>query len=105
MNSCSVITKDENKLKTAAYSPHLYPKISILDPTSTFSLPISYTSWGAVDAISHILEVYFTLSDSWAPIQERFMEGLIKTIMESTERIINNIENNVNDYLSRSTLM
>ncbi len=105
MNSGAVITRDEDNIKTAVFSPLLYPKISILDPTTTYSLPANYTAWGAVDAMSHILEPYFTHKESWAPIQSRFMEGLLKTLIEATERVINGIMDNHDDYEGRAVLM
>jgi alcohol dehydrogenase YqhD (iron-dependent ADH family) len=101
MNLTSVITKEETQQKFNLRSPFIFPKVSILDPTATYSVPKTYTAYGGVDAISHVIEGYFTGEDSWTPIQDRYVEGLIRTIMESTERCLENPE----DYQGRATMM
>jgi alcohol dehydrogenase YqhD (iron-dependent ADH family) len=41
-----------------------------------------------VDAISHLIEGYFTSTDTETPLQDRFVEGTVKVIMGATERIL-----------------
>src|SRR4030042_6955289 len=41
----------------------------------------------AVDVISHMLEGYLNTSDPSTVVQDRLMEGLIKTVIESTDII------------------
>jgi alcohol dehydrogenase YqhD (iron-dependent ADH family) len=82
-------------------SEHTYPKFSILDPTLTYTIPANYAAYSAVDSISHLIEGYFTHKDEWSPIHDRYVEGLVKTIMESTEKILAD----PNDYQGRSTMM
>jgi len=101
MNCGGVITNEELKQKFNVNSPYIFPKTSILDPTTTCTVPADYTAYGAVDAISHIIEGYFTTSDKWLPIQDRYVEGLIHSIMES----MNIIHENPSDYQGRATLM
>lgn len=101
MNPASVITNEETQQKFNLRSPYIFPKVSILDPTATYTVPKTYTAYGGIDAISHVIEGYFTGEDPWTPIQDRYVEGLIKTIMESTERCLENPE----DYQGRATLM
>lgn len=88
MNSGGVITNEETQQKFNLSSPHLFPRVSILDPVLTWTVPADYTAYSAVDAISHLLEGYFTSPDPVTPLQDRFVEGLVKTIMESTEQIL-----------------
>lgn len=100
--NCSlVITNEETAEKNIFFSHLLYPKISILDPTVTYTIPQIYSAYSAVGAISHLLEAYFTHEDEWAPIQDGYAENLIKSIMESTDRILENPE----DYQARATMM
>jgi len=101
MNPASVITNAETHQKFNLRSPLLFPKVSILDPTTTYTVSKAYTAYGGVDAISHLIEGYFTHQDPWTPIQDRLVEGLVKTIMESTERILENPQ----DYQGRATMM
>ncbi len=102
MNGGMVLTDDQtlNKLGTCNYAP-LYPKVSILDPTVTYTVPPSYTAFSGADAMSHLLEGYFTQTDEWSPIQDRYVEGLCKSIMEATEKALAD----PNDYQGRATLM
>lgn len=87
MNEHAVITNEETKEKLSISSEHIYPKVSILNPELTFTVSPQYQAYAAVDAIAHVIEYYF--SGSYCPmIQNRFIEGLIKTIIETTETIL-----------------
>ena len=102
MNSSMVITNEETRQKFGFANKKLYPKTSILDPETTFSVPADYTAYGAVDAIAHILEFYFTTQDPATPVQDRFMEGLIINAMEeSCDRMLADL----NSYQGRVDLM
>lgn len=101
MNSGMVITNEETRQKFGFANKKLYPKTSILDPEATFSVPANYTAYGAVDAIAHVLEYYFTTSDPATPVQDRFMEGLIINAMESCDRVLADLH----DYQGRADLM
>ncbi len=101
MNCGGVITNETTKQKFNIHSPHLYPKVSILDPAVTCSVPMNHTVNGAVDAISHLIEGYFSATDPWIPIQDRYVEGIVISVMESMERLLENPA----DYQGRATLM
>jgi alcohol dehydrogenase YqhD (iron-dependent ADH family) len=101
MNGGTVITNEETKQKYGFIDSHLCPKVSILDPTLTFSVTPEYTAFSAVDAFSHLTEGYFTHKAEWVPLQDRYVEGLVKTIIESIERILKDPE----DYNARATMM
>ena len=88
MNNGGVITNEDTQQKFNIGSPQLFPKVSILDPCLTYSVPADYNAYSGVDAISHLLEGYFTSADQATLLQDRFVEGLIKTIMQSTEQIL-----------------
>jgi alcohol dehydrogenase YqhD (iron-dependent ADH family) len=101
MNSGAVITNEELQQKFNIGSPHLYPRVSILDPTVTFTVPRNYTAYSAVDAIAHVIEGYFTGTDPATPLQDRLVEGLILAIVDATNRLMANLE----DYDARATMM
>ncbi len=101
MNGGMVITNEKTAQKFGVGNKKLNPRVSILDPTATFTVPPDYTVYGAVDAIAHILEFYFTTLDSHTPVQDRFMEGLIINIMKSCERVLDRPD----DYQGRADLM
>ncbi len=101
MNAGLVITNEEKKAKYGFRSPFLFPKASILDPTLTFTVPRDQTAYGAVDAFSHVFEVYMNRDDLDSPIPEGIMETLLKTIVERTPQAQENPEN----YTARADLM
>ena len=101
MNSGMVITNEKTRQKFGFGHRLLYPKTSILDPELTFTVPETYTAYGAVDAIAHVLEFYMTTRDPDTPVQDRLMEGLIKNAMSGCERCLRD----PCDYGGRANLM
>ena len=101
MNSGMVVTNEETDQKFGFANKHLFPKVSILDPTATFTVSLPYTAYGAVDAIAHVLEFYFTNQEPYTPVQDHFMEGLVISCMDSCDRVLKNPE----DYDARADLM
>ncbi len=101
MNSGMVITNEKTREKFGFGNKRLFPKASILDPEITFTVPADYTAYGAVDAISHVLEFYMTTLDPATPVQDRLMEGLIENSMDACNRCLQRPE----DYAARADLM
>ena len=101
MNSGMVITNDATSQKFGFGNKRLFPKTSILDPTVTCTVPEDYTAYGAVDAVAHVLEFYFTTEDPYTPVQDRLMEGLVINAMESCNRVLEKPD----DYQARADLM
>ena len=79
MNSFGVITFNEQKYPFT--SPLVYPKFSVLDPTFTQTLPKEQIANGVADAFVHVIEQYLTQPVD-AKVQDRFSEGLLKTLIE-----------------------
>ncbi|RKO63333.1 iron-containing alcohol dehydrogenase [Caldibacillus debilis] len=100
MNSGSVITNWETKEKYGWGSPLVYPKFSILDPVYTFTVPRDQTVYGIVDMMSHVFEHYFHHAAN-TPLQDRFCESLLTTIMETAPKLVDNLEN----YEYRETIL
>lgn len=101
MNGGMVLTNEETRQKFGIGNKKLCPKVSFLDPTLTFSVPPDYTAYGAVDAIAHTLEFYFTSLAPSTPVQDRFMEGLIINLMESCNQALAEPKN----YAARANIM
>lgn len=100
MNGFAVITNEDTREKLSIFSEHIFPKVSILNPELTFTVSAQYQAYAAVDAIAHVIEHY--LSGIYCPVlQSRFIEGLIKSIMETTEIILKDPEN----YNARAEFM
>lgn len=98
-NGGAVITNPETKEKIFFRSYHLFPKISIIDPSLTITVPPDKTGEGGIDIICHVLDPYLTNTDSNTSLQERFQESLILTVMENLPLAVEdgrNIEARIN---------
>ncbi len=58
-----VLTLRSNGRKTVIFSPHLMPKVAILDPALTRSMPPKTTAATGFDALTHCLEAYVSKGD------------------------------------------
>lgn len=81
MNMGAVISNEETKEKSFAQAECLYPKVALVDPELTVSVPKDQTAYGVCDIITHVTEGYFNGVDG-TPVQDRFAEGVILTAME-----------------------
>jgi alcohol dehydrogenase YqhD (iron-dependent ADH family) len=84
-NGGAVITNWETRQKTGLIHRLMYPRFSVVDPELTVSVPSDYTGDGGIDIMSHVMESYFS-SSVHTPIQDRFSEGVIRTVMDSLGR-------------------
>ncbi|WP_085994562.1 iron-containing alcohol dehydrogenase [Oceanobacillus senegalensis] len=101
MNGGSVITNWETNEKHGwGAAPYTFPKFSILDPEHTMTVPRNQTVYGIVDSMSHVLEHYFHQTSN-TPIQDRFCEGILTTVMETAPKLLEN----PNNYEYRETVM
>ncbi|BBO69924.1 NADH-dependent alcohol dehydrogenase [Desulfosarcina alkanivorans] len=76
MNCGAVISNHETKVKSFVQTEALFPKIALVDPELTLSVPKDQTAYGVCDIITHVTEGYFNGADG-TPIQDRFAEGTI----------------------------
>ncbi len=100
MNHTSVISRRATDEKLAWRDEAVYPVFSILDPTTTFSLPKAQVRNGIVDAYVHVMEQYATYPVN-APLQDRQAEAILLTLAEIGEKALETPP----DYDTRATLM
>ncbi len=100
MNGFAVVTNEATKQKFSIRSELIYPRLSILNPKLTQSVPNDYLAYSAVDIIAHVIEGYFTASHQ-PHFQSRMVEGIVKTVMETTEILLKNPK----DYDARAEFM
>jgi len=79
MNSFGVITFNHQKFPFT--TPLAFPQFSFLDPELTLTLPKEQIANGVADAFIHVIEQYLTTPAN-ARIQDRFAEGILKTLIE-----------------------
>lgn len=87
MNCAAVISRAETQEKFALRNPNVYPQFSILDPETTFSLPIQQVRNGIVDTFVHVMELYATY-DVNTPLQDSWALGLIKTLIQEAPKVL-----------------
>ncbi len=97
MNSGGVVTKAATKEKLAFGSPLLFPKFSVLDPEATYSLPKRQIANGVADAFVHVMEQYLTYPVN-SPVQDRFSEGLLVTLIEEGIKAYDSETPNYDEY-------
>jgi NADP-dependent alcohol dehydrogenase len=100
MNTFAVISKLSTKEKLAFGSPHSYPKFSILDPQTTYSLDKKQLRNGIVDTFVHVAEQYATV-DLNTPLQDRYAEAIFKTLVDIAPVVMSRKK----DYDTRATFM
>ena len=83
-NRGGVVTDDATHQKAPFFAPNAQPKISVIDPSLTLTLPLELTMDGVMDILSHVLETYFTGVED-TPLQDRLTEGLVVATMEAGE--------------------
>ncbi len=96
MNGNSVITHDETKEKFSIGSVLVNPVLSVINPELMASVSKDYLAYSAVDAIAHVIEVYFTATYH-SDFNSRLVESIIKSMMRTTEILLKN----PNDYNAR----
>lgn len=77
----AVITDTERHDKYAVSDPKLIPKIAVLDPVLTVSLPVSTTASTGMDALTHAVEAY--IGGCATPYTDEKAETAVKLIFEN----------------------
>ena len=97
-NPAAVVSRGEAKL--SFYNPLVLPRFAVLDPTTTYSLPVRQVGNGVVDAFVHILEQYLTFPVG-GEVQDRLAEGLLQVLVDNGPRALAEPTN----YQVRANLM
>jgi alcohol dehydrogenase YqhD (iron-dependent ADH family) len=90
LNGTSVMNNETLRRKDGFVSVHMRPKVSILDPELTYTIPVKQTAYSAADIVSHLLEHYLGHQLEFAPYQDYFCQGGIKSIMDCMDRLLKN---------------
>lgn len=100
MNINAVISRESTRQKVPFKSEHLFPQFSILDPATSFSLPMRQLANGVVDTFVHVCEQYLTYEVD-APLQNRQAEAILSTLIEEAPKL----QSAPNSYEVRANLM
>ena len=94
-----VISRTETNDKIGYMDPHLFPAVSFLDPTYTFTVSQKQTAAGCADAMNHIMEQYFCEDSNM--LNDGFMEAGLKSLMVNARKCLDDPE----DYSARAEMM
>lgn len=100
MNGNSVISKKATKEKLGYGNILNYPKFSVLDPTSTYTLPPRQTANGVVDTFVHVCEQLIT-KDINTKVQDYQAIAILKTLISEGPKVLVSPK----DYDARANLM
>ena len=98
MNRNAVISSIETKEKFGMKV--YYPRFSILDPQTTFTLPVYQRAAGMADTFIHVMEQYMTVAGQ-SPLMDRWSEGILQTLVEIAPKVLES----ENDYDSMANYM
>lgn len=99
-NGAAVISRRAIKQKLAFIHPVAYPRFSILDPETTFTLPERQIANGVADAFTHVIEQYLTYPVN-AAVQDRFAESVMKVLIDEGPKSVRDPR----DYDSRANVV
>jgi alcohol dehydrogenase len=87
----SVITDTKRKIKMGIVDIHIAPKVALLDPELTVSLPAHITASTGMDALTHAIEAYTSRLAS--PVTDALALHAIKLIRENLLEAVENGSN------------
>jgi NADP-dependent alcohol dehydrogenase len=99
-NAASVISRRAIKEKLAFIHPAVFPRFSVLDPETTYSLPPRQVANGIGDAFCHVMEQYLTYPVG-AAVQDRFAESILRILIEEGPKTLAQ----PTDYAARANLV
>ena len=94
-----VISRTETNDKIGYIDPLLYPAVSFLDPTYTFTVNKKHTAAGIADAMNHTMEQYF--AEDTTLLNDGFCESMLRSLMVNGRKCLENPE----DYTARAEMM
>ncbi len=99
-SSSCVISNDAESRKVGTNGDVFRPKLAIMDPEVTFTLPAYQTAAGVTDMIAHICERYFS-GEGPVPVTDNLACAIVRALMEVAPRVMEDPE----DYDARANIM
>jgi alcohol dehydrogenase class IV len=86
VTSSSTVWDDRSKYKYSLAAPSLYPRVSLIDPDLTASLPAAYVAGTGLDTLSHAVESAWSVNST----EESIPHGLraVRLVAANLERLI-----------------
>jgi alcohol dehydrogenase class IV len=86
VSMAAVIKDPERKVKIEIADFPLFPRLAILDPETTRTLPASVAAATGMDAVTHAIEGY--VSTDWSPHQDARSLQALRMIRDNLERAV-----------------
>lgn len=83
---CAVITKTQDKDKSAIWHKNIFPKVAVVDPELTATMPKSVTAQTGFDAFCHNFEAYLSVNTN--PLVEIMALDAIRMVAEYLPRAL-----------------
>ena len=86
-NCGAAITNWETREKIALVTPYMFPKVSIIDPELTLTVPKKQTATGGVDIFCHAVEGYITAEEP-SMVNDGIMEAVMRVVVELLPKVL-----------------
>lgn len=86
-----VISRTETNDKVCYVNPHLFPVVSFIDPSYTFTVSPKQTRAGVADCINHIMESFFVADH--IDMNDGFMAGAVRSLIKNVQIVLRDPEN------------
>jgi alcohol dehydrogenase class IV len=84
VSAVTVISDHQNRMKVGLKSPHLVPRVALLDPLLLASTPYRLAAETGADALTHAIEAYLSINSH--AISDAFALSAIRMITGNLER-------------------
>ena len=98
-NYFASITNWKTREKKACITPYIFPRVSIVDPELTRSVPKQETATGGVDIFCHVVESYITAEEP-----SMVTDGVMETVMRTVVVFLSEALKRLDDIEARTQL-
>lgn len=99
----AVLASPEHKIKVSLRSPHLLPRLAIVDPELTYDLPPALTASTGLDALTQLIEPFVCLRAN--PMTDGFcVEGIQRAARSLREAVFNGQNKSVREDMAVASL-
>lgn len=99
----AVLASPEHRVKVSLRSPHLLPRLAVIDPELTYDLPPALTATTGLDALTQLIEPYVCLRAN--PMTDGFcVEGIRRAARSLREAVFNGHNKSAREDMALASL-
>ncbi len=83
----TVLDNPERAMKAALLSPHVYPRLALVDPELTYTMPAGVTAMTGFDALTHGMEAYLNAVRR-TPASDIFAREAVRLVVANLPRVV-----------------